>query len=125
MPGHVGETLQQHPVGSASVQGMGVVPPFSENGQQVSDHWAPQFESGIVPRGSFAVPGIHGQRLWVSRVVGVVPTAVAEVEPANERDVPRRVVTMPDDEEFLVMGAEQAYSLIQQHLSAGVVDLTT
>jgi hypothetical protein len=63
--------------------------------------------------------------LWVSRVVGVVPTAVAEVEPANERDVPRRVVTMADDEEFLVMGAEQAYSLIQQHLSAGVVDLTT
>jgi hypothetical protein len=104
---------------------MGVVPPFSEDGEQVPHHGAMQFEGGIVPRGSFAVPGIHGQRLRVSRVVDVVPAAVAEVEPANERDVPRRVVTMADDEEFLVMGAEQAYSLIQQHLSAGVVDLTT
>ncbi len=64
-------------------------------------------------------------RLRVSRVVGIVPTAVGKVDPANERDVPRRVVTMADDEEFLVMGAEQAYTLIQQHLSAGVVDLTT
>jgi hypothetical protein len=104
---------------------MRVVPPFSEDGEQVPHHGATQFEGGIVPRGSFAVPGIHGQRLRVSRVVGVVPTAVAEVEAADECDVPRRVIAMADDEEFLVMGAEQAYSLIQQHLSAGVVDLTT
>jgi hypothetical protein len=103
---------------------MGVVPPFSENCQQVSHHRATQFQGGVVPRRSFAVPGIHGQRLWVSPVVGIVPTAVAEVEPTNERDVQRRVVTTADDKEFLVMGAEQAYSLIKQHLSAGVVDLT-
>jgi hypothetical protein len=57
-------------------------------------------------------------------MAGIVPTAVAEVEPTNERDVQRRVVTTADHKEFLVMGAEQAYSLIKQHLSAGVVDLT-
>ncbi|MDN4645675.1 hypothetical protein [Arthrobacter sp. PsM3] len=61
----------------------------------------------------------------VSRVVGIISAAVGKVEPANERDVPRRIVTMADDEEFLVMGTEQAYTLIQQDFSAGVVDLTT
>jgi hypothetical protein len=58
-------------------------------------------------------------------MAGIVPTAVGKVDPANERDIPRRIVTMADDEEFLVMGAEQSYTLIQQHLAAGVVDLTT
>jgi hypothetical protein len=58
-------------------------------------------------------------------MIGVVSTAVTEVEPANKRNIPRSVVTMADDEEFLVMRAEQAYSLVQQHLSSGVVDLTT
>ncbi|WP_368086528.1 hypothetical protein [Arthrobacter sp. ok362] len=104
---------------------MWVIPPFSEHCEHISHHGATQFEGCIVPRGSFPVPGIHGHRLRVSGVIGIVSTAVAKVDPANERDVPRGVVTMADDEEFLVMGAEQAYSLIQQHLSAGFVDLTT
>jgi hypothetical protein len=50
---------------------------------------------------------------------------VGKIDPANERDVPRRIVTTADDEDFLMMGAEQAYTLIQQHLPAGVVDLAT
>jgi hypothetical protein len=32
---------------------------------------------------------------------------------------------MTDDEEFLMMGAEQSYPLIQKNLSACVIDLTT
>jgi hypothetical protein len=103
---------------------MGVVPPFSEHCQHICHHGAAQFEGGIVPRGSFPVPGIHAHRLRVSRVVGVVPTAVGKVDPANERDIQRRIVTTANDEELLMMGAEHAYTLIQQHLSAGVVDLT-
>jgi hypothetical protein len=67
---------------------MGVVPPFGENCQQVSYHGATQFEGRIVPRWSFAVSGIHGQRLRVTRVIGVVATAMGEVESANERDIP-------------------------------------
>ena len=58
-------------------------------------------------------------------MIGVIATAVAEVKPANECDVPRRVISVADDEELLVMGAEQAHSLIQQHLSTRVVDLAT
>jgi hypothetical protein len=104
---------------------MGVVPPFSKHCQDICHNGATQFKGRIVPGGSFPVPGIHGHRLRVSRVVGVVSTAVGNVDPPNERDVPRRIVTTADDEDFLVMGAEQAYTLIQQHLSAGVIDLMT
>jgi hypothetical protein len=103
---------------------MGIVPPFSKHCQHICHYGAAQFEGGIVPRRSFPVPGIHAHRLRVSRVVGIVPTAVGKVDPANERDIPRRIVTTADDEDFLVMGAKQAYTLIQQHLSAGIVDLT-
>jgi hypothetical protein len=102
-----------------------VIPPFCEHGQHVFHHRATQFEGGVVPRGPFSVPRIHGQRLGISKVIGVIPSAVGEVDPADERNVPRRVFAMADDDEFLVMGAEQAYTLIQQHFSPGVVDLTT
>ncbi|MGO4186779.1 hypothetical protein [Pseudarthrobacter sp. TAF60_1] len=57
-------------------------------------------------------------------MAGVVPAAVGKVEAAHECDVPRRIVTVADDEELLVMGPEHAYPLIQQHLSAGLVDFT-
>ena len=76
-----------------------------------------------MPRRLFPVPGIHVYRLRVSPVIGVVPAAVGKVDSANERDVPRRVVTAADDEQFLVMAAEEAHPLIQQHLAAGVIDL--
>jgi hypothetical protein len=104
---------------------MGVVPPFSEHCQQICHHGATQFEGGVVPGGSFPVPGIHGDRLRVTRVVGIVSTAVGKVDSANERDVPRRIVTTSDDEHLLVMGTEQAYTLIQQDLSASLVYFTT
>ena len=113
MPRRVGKALQQHPVGGASIQGMRVIPSFGENRQQVSHDGSMQFEGRIVPRRPFAIAGIHVQGLRVSRMVGVVPTAVAEVDPADEGDVLRRVVAMSDDEEFLVVRAEQAYPLIQ------------
>lgn len=45
-------------------------------------------------------------------MTGIVPTAVTGVDAANERDVPRRVITMADDEGFLVVGAEHTYPLI-------------
>lgn len=76
-----------------------------------------------MPRRLFPVPGIHVYRLWVALVIGVVPAAVGKVDAANERDVPRRVVTAADGEQFLVMAAEEAHPLIQQHLAAGVIDL--
>jgi hypothetical protein len=83
----VGETLQQHPVRSAPVQGVGIVPSFSENLEQVSYYGAAQLECGIVPRGSSAVPGVHGDGLRVSRVVVVVPATVSKIESANECNV--------------------------------------
>ncbi|BAS14199.1 hypothetical protein AHiyo8_25020 [Arthrobacter sp. Hiyo8] len=56
-------------------------------------------------------------------MVGVVPSAVGKVDPANERDIPRRIVTTADDEQLLVVRAEHSDALIQKHFSAGVVDL--
>ncbi|WP_307104440.1 hypothetical protein [Arthrobacter globiformis] len=103
---------------------MGVIPPFSEQFQHICHNRATQLECGIVPRWSFPVPGIHGHRLRVAPVIGIVPAAVRKVDSAHEGDVPRRVVTPADDHQFLVMAAEEAYTLIQQNLAAGIVDLT-
>ena len=108
----------------AAIQGIGVVPPFGEDVQKVAYHRTVQFECGIVPRRSAAVAGIHGQRLWISGVLGVVPAAVTEVDAADERDVLRRTIAVPDDEQLLVMRPEYPDSLIQQYLSPGIVDLT-
>ena len=107
VPGHIGQTLQQHPVRCAPIQGMGVIPPFSEQSQYICHNRATQFERGIVPRWPFPIPGIHGHCLRISLVIRIVPAAVGKVDPAHEGDVPGRVVTSADDDQFLVMAAER------------------
>jgi hypothetical protein len=56
-------------------------------------------------------------------VVGVVPAAVAQIDPAGEGDVLRRVLVMPEDDELLVVAAQPPHPLVEDHLSAAVLDL--
>jgi hypothetical protein len=56
-------------------------------------------------------------------MVGVVATAVAEIDPPGEGDVLRRVLVMPQDDELLVVAAHPAHPLVQDHLPTAVLDL--
>jgi hypothetical protein len=78
----------------------------------------------VVPRCSTAETLIHGLLLWVTEVVGVVSTAMTQVDAAHKRDVVRCGSPVTDDHQLLVMGSEPAHSLIQQDLSARLVELS-
>ena len=56
-------------------------------------------------------------------MVGVVASAVGEVDAADERDVVLGARPVPDDDELLVMRAQRAHPVVEQHLPARVVDL--
>jgi hypothetical protein len=123
MPRHPDQALQEHPVRQAAVERVRVVPPLGEHGEDVGDDRAPEFHRGVVPRRVLAVPGVDRDRLRVAPVCGVVAAAVREVDAADVGDVPRGVVAVLDHEELLVVGAEHADALVEEHLAAGVVDL--
>jgi hypothetical protein len=55
-------------------------------------------------------------------VVGVVPAAVTEVDPADERDVELGPAGVPQHDELLVVGSAGANPHVQQHLAAGPLD---
>ena len=59
-------------------------------------------------------------RLGVPPVLGIVPSAVAQVDPADEGDLPV-VVDAPDEDELLVVGSGATHPLVQQHLAARLV----
>ncbi|WP_367651772.1 hypothetical protein [Curtobacterium sp. MCPF17_052] len=101
---------------------MRVVPALGEHGEHVGDDRAAELHRRVVPRGAVAVPGVHRDRLRVALVPGVVPTAVAQVDAADVGDVARRVVPVLDDEELLVVRAEEPDALVEEDLTASVVD---
>jgi hypothetical protein len=107
VPGHPRGALQEHPVRRAPVERVRVVPALGERAQHVADDRTPQLERGVVPRWPASVPAVHDRSLRVAPVRRVVPPPVAEVDPADERDVPIRGVPMLDDEQLLVMRAER------------------
>jgi hypothetical protein len=106
--------------GAGAASGAGCA---GEDLQEVRDDRSVELESGVVPWRSGPVSRVQGQRLRVALVIGVVPTAVGQVDAADERDVAGGVVTMPDDDQLLVVGAEHRHPLVQEHLPAGLVDL--
>src|SRR5487761_274711 len=56
-------------------------------------------------------------------MVGVVASTVTEVDSTDERDVALRTGGMADDDQFLVMGATQTHTLVEQNLAPGCVHL--
>ena len=76
-----------------------------------------------MPGGAAAVGVGEGLGLWIAAVVGVVAPAVAEVDAAEEGDVASRGVGVPDDDELLVVAAHRPDPLVEQYLTAVVVDV--
>ena len=103
------------------VEGGGILPALAERPGEVADRRPAYLELDVVPRWPWSVAGIEIDRLLVTTVCGVVATAVAQVEPADESDVVVRSIRMPDDEQLLVVATVATHSLIQQHLATRFV----
>ena len=69
------------------VEGVRILPAFAERVGERGDRGPVHLELGVVPRGTRAEARVELDRLRVAAVAGVVVAAVAEVDPADERDV--------------------------------------
>ena len=98
-----------------------VLPPLAEHRLHVEDRRALDRHLDVVPgrRRAVLVRELHGLRVAV--VVGVVAARVAQVDPADVRDVPCGVVAVPDHHELLVVRAAGADPHVQQRLRAALL----
>ncbi|MDH5314597.1 MAG: hypothetical protein OEW66_12300, partial [Actinomycetota bacterium] len=71
-----------------------------------------------MPRGPLAISFIQVFGLWVSMVLVIVPTAVTQVDPTDERDIAGVIARMTDQHQLLVMGTGSAYPLVEHDQSA-------
>ena len=99
----------------------GVQPALAEGLSEVADGRPPDLELNVVPGRPRPVSPIQDDGLRVALVALVVAPPVAEVDPADERDVLLGAPASSDDGELLVVGAEPADPLVGQHLTARVV----
>ena len=105
------------------VQRRRVVPALGEAPRQVVDRRAVELELEVVPGGLHAVVRVvELDDLGISEMIAIVSTAVTEVDAPDERDVARRVVVL-DDDELLVMAPAPPDPMVEEHLSAGLVDV--
>src|SRR5438552_13750777 len=72
---------------TALLKRCGVVPPLPEGLRQVGDDRPADLDHHVVPAGPVAVGGVQALALRVARVLLVVPTTVAQIDPAGERHV--------------------------------------
>jgi hypothetical protein len=100
-----------------------ILPSLPERDIEISDCWSADFEVCIVPRGPWAVTMVDLDDLGVSLVATVISPSMAEVDPSDECDVTLGGGRMPHNNELLVVRATSPYSLIEQHLPAGIIDL--
>ena len=92
-----------------------VVPPLPEGLGQVGDGRSSHLRLDIVPGRVRPVRRIQGLRLRIAQVLGVVPAAVTEIDPADERDllvVPARA----KEDELLVVGSRATDARVQEDL---------
>src|SRR5918994_962205 len=101
----------------------GVIPTFAEGVRDVADRRSPELKLNIVPGRSVPVPGVEIDRLRVAFVTGVIPAAVAQVDPADEGDVLVRSRRATDDDELLMMASTTPDALVEKYLAARFVDL--
>ena len=105
------------------VSGRRVLPPLAEGRLDVVHRRPLHRDLHVVPRRSATEDLRHDDPLVVAPVVGVVTTAVAQVDPADVGDVAARVVAVPQDDELLVVRPTRAHPHVTQALPAGLVDL--
>jgi hypothetical protein len=103
-------------------QRLAVLPALPEHRLDVADHRPAQRDHHVVPRRPRPVHRGHRLALRIAAVVGVVAAAVAEVDPADERDVELGPAGVPQHDELLVVRSAGAHPHVQQHLAAGPLD---
>jgi hypothetical protein len=108
----------QDPKGIAA-QRASVIPPFAEAEFEVPDGRTLDRELSVMPGRSWPIHRRHGLVLPIAVVVGSVAPTVAEVDAASEGNVALTSSWTSDDDELLVMGAAQPYSLVEKNLSPG------
>ncbi|MDZ5664102.1 hypothetical protein SFC79_20170 [Nocardioides sp. S-58] len=122
MAGHAGDPVRDGAVGVAVVERCGVVPPLRERVEDVGDGRSPDLRHRVVPRRRVAVAVVQRRSLRVATVGRVIAPAVAEVDPPDERDVLLGTALAAHDEQLLVVRAAAPYPLVEQGLTAALVD---
>src|SRR6478609_8842259 len=102
-----------------------IVPTLPEHGLDVVDGRSVDRHLDVMPRRVRAVLVSEQLGLAVAPVLGVVAPVVGQVDPADEGDVASGVVTVPDDDELLVMRAARAHAHVEEHLGATLLQLLT
>ena len=104
------------------VQRRRVVPALAERVEDVCHRGAADLGHRVVPRRGRAVPLVERRGLGIAGVGRVVATAVTEVDASDERDVVFWPALASYDQELLVVGPTAANSLVEERLSAALVD---
>ena len=119
-PAHrVGESLPGQPAG----QGGGIPLSRAEHVLDVPNGWAVDLDLDVVPRGTGRVSAGERLGLRIAAMVGVVSSAVREVDAAEKGDVVLGSLRMAADDEFLAVAAERPHALVKHHFAADVVDV--
>src|SRR5690348_6266457 len=100
-----------------------VVPALPEAGFDVGHSRALDRNLEVMPRWPKAIVVGHLLGLGVTTMAGVVTSAMAQVDPADEGDVALRIPWMAQHHELLVMRAAGTYAHVALALSAGGLDL--
>ena len=108
---------------AGQVQDAAAVPALPEGVLQVVHGGPAHLGLDVMPRRPRPVAAGEIHHLRVAVVLGVVAPAVAQVDPAYERDVAAGGTRMPDHHQLLVMAAGPAGPGVEQHLAAVLVNL--
>ena len=104
------------------VQRRRVVPALREGVEDMCHCWAADLRHRVVPGRGRAVPFVERRCLGIAGVGRVVATTVAEVDAADERDVVFWLALATYDQELLVVGPTATNSLVEERLSAALID---
>jgi hypothetical protein len=104
------------------VERRGILPALRERVQNVAHRRSPDLGHRVVPRRGRAVPLVQRRGLGIARVRCVITTAVTEIDAADEGDVVRPTALPSYDQQLLVVGPPAAHPLVEERLSATLVD---
>ena len=100
-----------------------ILPPLSKHGLDVVDRWPRDCRLDVMPRRGRTILLCQREGLWVPFMVDVIATGVAEVDAADKRDVPGRVITVPDDQHLLMVGPAHAHAHVEQRLGSSLLQV--
>ncbi|WP_211253476.1 hypothetical protein [Knoellia subterranea] len=99
-----------------------VVPALGERLENVGHGRSADLGHRVVPGRGRTVALVERRCLRIAVVVGVVASAVAEVDAAHEGDVVLWPALEADDDELLVVRPGAAHPLVEKGFAAGLVD---